>query len=200
MIITAPFTVGVRVKVTAKHIAQAYRLDARKCAISEAIVASDSDIVWANVTANRISFGRASDEMRYEFHTPSNAVDFIDAFDAGNGQPFTLELNRDDLVSMRPRQMRQAKKADERARATHVANVTGIDPRKLDRKALPVWDENGEVIQAKRPTSKVKAASTVDIPRDTPPPPPRAKKDKPVRKPGAPLRQYAKRPATGTAD
>lgn len=174
---------NLRVHISRKYIAEAYRLDARKCAIAEALKESDPDIVWANVTTDFVQIGRASDEMRYKWRSTPEIIAFIEAFDIGEGKAFVMELSIDDFVSMRPRQMRQPQRADEVARRRHVAAVTGVDPRRIPREELPVWDSNGEVIQSRR--------SVTRIGRVAEPPPPR--QPRPKRAPDAPVRQYAKR-------
>lgn len=94
------------------------------CAIVNAIILSDSDIVACRVNQEEIRYSRRSNGMRYRFHTPSEAANFIRDFDKliesadGRGRvrkmnalAFTLRLTDSDLISTEPRSQRHAEAA-----------------------------------------------------------------------------------------
>jgi hypothetical protein len=93
------------------------------------------------------------------------------------------------LVSIHPRQMRQADRADMNARRRYVAAAAGKGSlRDVAPEDVPVWDSNGEVIERKHGVSGKKL----------PPPPPRPKRVREKYDPEKPHRQYAKREIAGS--
>lgn len=98
------------------------------CAIANAIMLADPDIVYVRVDEDNIRFSRRSTGTRYAFTTPAKAAAFIREFDrlitAGDGggkiramtaRPFTLELTDDHLIDAVPRRERNANYAVQRA-------------------------------------------------------------------------------------
>lgn len=159
----------INLHISAKLIREATKGDARKCAIAQALVNSDPDIVWANVTPSFIRIGRRSDEMEYKYHTPVRAVRFLTDFDNDRSpQPFHLRLAIGDFVSMRKRQMRQRETREQRFRTVKTAQSKGVSPKDIDPSEVEVFDAEG--------TAYV--------------PPPVKRK---VRRAGDPVRPYAKR-------
>jgi hypothetical protein len=80
------------------------------CAIANALMLADPDILYAKADRQYVRFSRRSTGMRYTFATPARAAAFIDTFDAGAGHgkrtpadPFTLKLSEDNLVEATPR-------------------------------------------------------------------------------------------------
>jgi hypothetical protein len=98
------------------------------CPIANAIMLFDSDIVFARVDKDRITFSRRNTGIRYTFKTPETAAEFIHevdkliAADDGTGkvrnltaQPFHLRLTARDLIEQKPRFERDARQAIKRA-------------------------------------------------------------------------------------
>ena len=136
--------VVLNLPITKKHIYEATRGQARKCAIARAIVESDPDIFNANVTTDFITIARHSTERVSKYRTPRLARNFVIAFDTARApKPFTLQLVDDDFVSERPRQMRQAQKLQEREVRRTVAKATG-------RPIKAVKADDIEVLAAKK--------------------------------------------------
>lgn len=148
---TVTVQIGLKIRVLRKHIARAYRLDARRCAIADAILDMDEDILWANVTKNEIRWARRSTDMIEKYRTPAEARLFIDAFDRGEAEPTSFELGMNDNPRIVPRNLHQREQADEIARREFVRKTTGVDPRDIPRSELPVFDSNGEAIVGRSP-------------------------------------------------
>lgn len=78
------------------------------CAIANALMLSDSDIVYAKADKQFIRFSRRSTGLRYVFATPARAAKFINKFDDPDRvgpvhDEFTLRLTDDNLVGTAPR-------------------------------------------------------------------------------------------------
>jgi hypothetical protein len=98
------------------------------CAIANALMLADEDLIHVRVDEDNIRFSRRSTNSRFEYVTPANAAAFIREFDKlvaavdGGGkvrkmtaQPFTLTLTDRDLIRETPRQTRNASYAIQRA-------------------------------------------------------------------------------------
>lgn len=98
------------------------------CAIANAIMLADSDVVLVRVDEDNIRFSRRSTNTRYTYATPARAATFIREFDRlisaadGGGKvratpakPFTLELGDDQLIAAVPRRERNASYAVQHA-------------------------------------------------------------------------------------
>lgn len=103
------------------------------CAIANALMLLDPDIVNVRVDEYRIRFSRRSTNMRYEFVTPAEAGEFIAEFDkmvaaadgggkvrAMTARPFRLVLTDKHLVGVRPRELRDAPRAIRRVAAARL--------------------------------------------------------------------------------
>lgn len=74
------------------------------CAIANALMLHDSDILYAKADRNQIRYSRRSTGSRYIHATPAQAAKFITEFDRGERpEPFTLHLNDDNLLDVAPR-------------------------------------------------------------------------------------------------
>lgn len=115
----------IHVPVTKAHIANAMKKNSHHCAIAQAIKESSEDFAWVAVTAASIEFGRHSTEMREKYRAPNGVREFVRAFDENRGpKPFTVIVRPDDLISIRPRAMRQKIAEVERQQRKFVAKVT----------------------------------------------------------------------------
>lgn len=98
------------------------------CAIANAIMLADPDVVMVRVDEDNIRFSRRSTNTRFTFATPARAATFIREFDrlirakdgggrirAMTARAFTLELTDDNLIAAVPRRQRSATYAVQRA-------------------------------------------------------------------------------------
>jgi len=155
------------VDITRAHITDARRQDARRCPIAAAIVASDPDIVWANVTHHQIRIGRASNERIETYRAPKAAREFITDFDNGRRpKPFRLVVTDDAFVSIRPRQMHQRETAIQVEERRTIARSTGRKLAEVAPEETSVFDSSGwavaktareRVIRPSQPRSEPKA-------------------------------------------
>lgn len=134
------------VDVTRNLINSAIRKDARKCAIADAITASDPDIAWANVDRDFIQFGRESDGLRYKYRTPRAAKIFVSDFDNGRSpKPFKLIIEQSDLVQIRPRQLQQTQTSVQVDQRRYVASHTNRRLRDVTLDDVKVYErETGD--------------------------------------------------------
>jgi hypothetical protein len=118
--------VHVRVDVTADEMGLPG--NRHHCAIANAIMLADPDIVRVRVDDEQIRFSRRSTGTRFEYVTPAKAAAFIHEFDklvatrdSGGkvrqmtAEPFTLQLTSRDLVREHPQRQRSAPAAIRRA-------------------------------------------------------------------------------------
>ena len=153
------------ISITRKHIGAARRQNARKCAIAMAIVESDPDIAWANVTRYYTKFARFSNDRVTVYITPKDARDFITDFDNGRApKPFQLVVTRDAFVSERPRQMRQRDTAVKVEQRRSIAKATGRKLRDVPAEEAQPFDSSGWA------TTKTARERVVRKPKETPRP------------------------------
>jgi len=148
------------------------------CAIANALMLADNDLVNVRVDEDNIRFSRRSTGTRFEFVTPGNAAAFIREFDklvaapdgAGKvrkmtAQPFTLVLRDTALIREVPRRARSAGYAIKRAAAKVYPELAPQPVAKVTRAVtvqpggaidkLPPPRKRATPVPRKRPSQRV---------------------------------------------
>lgn len=84
-----------RISVKRDNIAWAIQQSSTQCAIAQALVESDDDIIYPHVDQNEIRFTSRRTGERYVYTTPPKAAKWIDDFDTkpNSVKPMNFELD-----------------------------------------------------------------------------------------------------------
>lgn len=90
----------MRVQVKRDNIAWAIQQSNTQCAIAQALVEMDDDIIYPRVTQDEIRFTSRRTGERYVFKTPPKAAKWIDKFDHTPNDigPVSFELDTPTVV------------------------------------------------------------------------------------------------------